>query len=127
MTSDDGKITQNSGQITEKRKGRPENLKPWKPGESGNPGGRPRTKLFRKALLDLLADTEDESNPSERLRKIAAKLLDAAEKGDVRAAEFLRDSTDGRPSADGAADAGTPIVVNIGIAPGCKAIEFDEE
>jgi hypothetical protein len=34
--------------------GRIENLKPWKPGESGNPGGRPKTKAITAELQCLL-------------------------------------------------------------------------
>jgi hypothetical protein len=35
--------TQNSGETVEtKKRGRIQNLKPWKPGQSGNPGGRPK-------------------------------------------------------------------------------------
>jgi hypothetical protein len=113
MTSDDRKTPQNSGETAVVRTDPAEHLRPhqFQPGQTGNAGGRPRTKLFRKALLALLADTEDETNPSERLRKIAEKLLEAAEKGDVRAAEFLRDSTDGPPSSDEGTD-NAPIIVN---------------
>jgi hypothetical protein len=36
---------------TNKRRGRPENLRPrWKPGESGNPGGRPKGKSMSSHL-----------------------------------------------------------------------------
>ena len=28
---------------------------PWKPGQSGNPGGKPKTKLLRQALMKMLA------------------------------------------------------------------------
>lgn len=34
--------------------GRVENLRPWKPGESGNPGGRPKTKPLTEELARLL-------------------------------------------------------------------------
>ncbi len=43
-------------------KGRVENLKPWKPGQSGNPKGRPKNKTFEEAvravLSEKLADTD---------------------------------------------------------------------
>jgi hypothetical protein len=112
MKSDDDKTAQNSGETATASSDRAEHLRPhqFQPGQTGNPGGRPRTKLFRKALIALLADTEDEASPSERLRKIAARLTDAAEKGDIRAAEFLRDCVDGKPTADDAQDSGPQIV-----------------
>lgn len=110
MASND---SQNSGETAIVRSDRAEHLRPYQfqPGQTGNAAGRPRTKLFRKALLALLADTEDEANPSERLRKIAVKLLDAAEKGDVRAAEFLRDTVDGKPRPD--EEPAEPLVVIV--------------
>jgi len=36
--------SQNSGPVSGRR-GRVENLKPWKPGQSGNPGGKPKVDL----------------------------------------------------------------------------------
>jgi hypothetical protein len=41
--------TQNSGESSQKRRGRPENLAPWKPGQSGNPGGPPEKKPITEA------------------------------------------------------------------------------
>lgn len=37
-------LSQNSGPVSGRR-GRIENLKPWKPGQSGNPGGKPKVDL----------------------------------------------------------------------------------
>jgi hypothetical protein len=39
-----GKSADNSGPSSGKRRGRPENLKPFKKGQSGNPGGRPKNR-----------------------------------------------------------------------------------
>ena len=36
-----------------------ENLKPCKPGETHNPGGRPKSKEFRQFLLDWLAEKKN--------------------------------------------------------------------
>jgi hypothetical protein len=41
---------------TKKNKGKPENLRPWKPGESGNPGGRPKKKLITEMYEEILND-----------------------------------------------------------------------
>lgn len=40
--------------------GRIENLKPWKPGQSGNPGGRPKGRLIDEALEELLLGNDSE-------------------------------------------------------------------
>ena len=36
--------------------GRTENLKPWKPGQSGNPGGRPKKRPITELYEELLND-----------------------------------------------------------------------
>jgi uncharacterized protein DUF5681 len=36
--------------------GRVENLKPWQPGQSGNPGGRPKKKPITELYEQLLSD-----------------------------------------------------------------------
>ena len=43
-SSQNGSSTQNSGSVSGRR-GRVENLKPWKQGKSGNPGGKPKVDL----------------------------------------------------------------------------------
>ena len=93
-----GETAENTGQITEKRKGRPENLRPWPKGVSGNPGGRPRG-IFGKATLRQLRKRA-ENGETNLDAVVGAQLKKAIRKGDTRAAEFLRDSVDGRPSAN---------------------------
>jgi hypothetical protein len=68
---------------------------PFKPGQSGNPGGRPKKKLFREALTKVLdAAGED----SEKLTAIAQALYDKAKTGDVSAIKEVRDTLDGKPA-----------------------------
>lgn len=63
-------------------------------GKSGNPGGRPKSKPFREALdMEIAAAGDDH----KLLRKIARKLLDRAEKGDLTAIMAIADRLDGRP------------------------------
>jgi hypothetical protein len=68
------------------------NLKPWKPGQSGNPGGRPKKRLIDEALEELLA-----SNDSEAARDVAAALLKRARKGDIKAIQLIAERTQGKP------------------------------
>mgnify|MGYP001589383905 CR=1 FL=1 len=64
----------------------------FKPGQSGNPNGRPS---FRKALEKVLEENGGHVRPA--LERIAAKAVKKAISGDVRAMEFVADRLDGKP------------------------------
>ena len=64
--------------------------RPFQPGQSGNPGGRPKEKAFRMALK-----SEIERQP-EALVEIARKLISKARKGDLRSIREFADRIDGR-------------------------------
>jgi hypothetical protein len=68
----------------------------FKPGESGNPGGRPRVAYFRRALETILTEGGE---PAQRLIDLVEAQERKARRGDTRAAEFLRDTLDGKPVA----------------------------
>lgn len=53
-------------------KGKVENLKPWKPGQSGNANGRPRTKILREIAREVI----DEQDPKKK-KKIARQLIES--------------------------------------------------
>ena len=72
--------------------GRVENLKPWKPGQSGNPGGRPKGRLIDEALEELLLE-----NDSELALAIAKKLLSRAKSGEVKAIQLVVERVQGKP------------------------------
>jgi len=72
-----------------------QNLKPWKPGQSGNPGGRPKRDSITSALLQQL---EQQNTDSETIAdSIAAVLVKRALSGDVRAIREIADRTEGKP------------------------------
>lgn len=85
--------------------GTPENLKPFKPGESGNPSGRPvgsrnRSTIARK-WLELLGKhknplTEEETEITEEDLITLAQIKKARE-GDTKAYQALMDSGYGAP------------------------------
>jgi len=71
----------------------------FKPGQSGNPGGRPRTAKLSEACRAKLASLMP-GDPESRsyAEAIADKLAQQALKGDIRAAQELADRAEGRPS-----------------------------
>lgn len=68
----------------------------FQPGESGNPGGRPKTKPFKDALMmEALAAENGQACEAQQgsLRWNARQLL---EKGDVAAIREIADRLDGK-------------------------------
>lgn len=64
----------------------------WEKGKSGNPGGRDGKKLIRRAFMNCLSVSEAE--------KIAQPIIAKAQKGDLEAATFIRDTCDGKPKQE---------------------------
>lgn len=64
---------------------------PWKPGESGNPGGQWSEKPFVAALRRTLAQDD-----AGRLRRCAETLLEQAAAGEPWAVQMLADRLDGK-------------------------------
>lgn len=80
----------------------------FQPGQSGNPGGRPKSaKLFRDALL---AELKRADNNVERIQRVAAKLVDNALNGETAAIKEIADRIDGKVPQGITGDAdGDPI------------------
>src|SRR6195256_3290904 len=70
----------------------------WKPGQSGNPSGRPREKAFADMLRLALKDTDKDGKL--KLRKIAEKLIECAINGEAWAIQQIGDRLDGRPQQE---------------------------
>lgn len=68
--------------------GRIENLKPWKPGRSGNPGGRPKVDLAAEIARAIF-----ESDTEAIKRVFAAELR----KGNSKVFNALADRAYGKP------------------------------
>jgi len=73
------------------------NNKPFPKGVSGNPNGRPKMPDLKEAMAKILAD---EKGGKSALDAILAAMKAKAEKGDVKAAEFLFDRGFGKPTQD---------------------------
>ena len=67
----------------------------FRKGQSGNPGGRPKTKPFRDALLVRIRESKD----PEVLSSVADALLEKARSGDTQSIAILADRLEGKPSA----------------------------
>ena len=61
----------------------------WKKGQSGNPGGEEKIKLFRRALRDCLS--------LEEAKEIARAVIKKAKAGDLMAVNVIADRLDGKP------------------------------
>jgi len=86
-------LTQNSEKTLNRRLA---NLRPWKPGQSGNPGGRPKAGILSQAYHQFL----EELDPKRRrtlAEAIAKAIIAKAMRGDVKAASELADRTEGKP------------------------------
>src|SRR5689334_6527866 len=77
--------------------GRTENLKPWKTGQSGNPGGRPKRRPITGELERLLAEEAPGRNGQTWATVIAQGLLEHASRGDIRAISELTNRVEGKP------------------------------
>jgi hypothetical protein len=96
LHSDQALIQNSEGTVA----GRIQNLKPWKPGQSGNPGGRPKRDLAAEIARAIF---ERDAEAIERV--FAAELL----KGNSKVFGVLADRAYGKPhqSLDIGADSGT--------------------
>jgi hypothetical protein len=72
----------------------------WKPGQSGNPSGRPSKTPFTDVMRELLAEEyvgrEKRFKGMTNLRVLAIRLFDLAIAGDLRAAEEVVNRVEGR-------------------------------
>lgn len=64
----------------------------WKPGQSGNPGGRPKKRLIDQILTELL-----EQNEGADATEIARALILMA-KSDPKTAQLVAERTEGKPT-----------------------------
>ena len=69
-------------------KGRKENLRPWRPGQSGNPGGRPKRDLAAEIARAIF-----EQDSESITRAFAAEL----KKGNAKVFAALADRAYGKP------------------------------
>ena len=84
----------------------------WKPGQSGNPKGRPLSKPYKQALEDQLAALAQMKGlaPNQGYAMIASAHVAKAMSGDMAAIKELADRIDGKvPNPIGGTDELPPI------------------
>lgn len=84
------------GDITENTDKSLENLKPWKPGESGNPNGRPKGIKNRSTIVREILELVHEATGQTYEYASTKAIADKAATGDVTAWERLMDSAYGK-------------------------------
>lgn len=67
--------------------------RPFQPGQSGNPNGRPKSKPFKDAIQKALKAAGDDK---DMLEAVATALVGKAMMGDVPAIKELADRLDGK-------------------------------
>jgi hypothetical protein len=74
----------------------------FKPGQSGNPNGRPKKKICIPDLLREIGNAEsdygigDDGKRITRLRSVLLKVYQLAEGGNLDAVKFIADRTEGK-------------------------------
>jgi hypothetical protein len=74
------------------------NLKPFKPGQSGNPAGRPKKALLSDALRRQLAEAMQGAPEKTIAEVIARALIREAVAGNVQAIREVGDRSEGKPA-----------------------------
>lgn len=79
-----------------KNRGKVSNLKPWKPGQSGNPNGRPPKP---RCIVDALRSIGSEpfGEYESRIEALCRLVYELALKGTPWAVQFIADRTEGKP------------------------------
>lgn len=89
---------QNRGRTGGKRRGgTPPVEHQFKPGQSGNPGGRPKSKLITRAYQEIL-ERVDEKSGKTFAEIIAEVVVLAAKDKNLPAVKEITDRTEGRPN-----------------------------
>lgn len=93
------------------KRGNVANLKPFQPGQSGNPGGRPKKKPITEALLELL-NAEQGASKKTGAQLLAQVLYTQGLKGKVPAIVEVLDRIEGKATTvvQLAGEGGGPIL-----------------
>jgi len=84
-----------------------DNARPFQPGESGNPGGRPKGKSITAELRKLI----DSGTNAEDMAKVLYNIAKTGGKAQVNALKELLDRTDGRVPETHKVETDVPISI----------------
>lgn len=96
----------------------------WEPGQSGNPGGRPKTKPWKDALERAMAKLDAGEPVGTTLTRIAERCAAQALEGDKDARREIAERFDGKvPQALVGDDDHPPLAVSLIelVAPGAES------
>jgi Family of unknown function (DUF5681) len=82
--------------VGSKKRGRTENLRPWKQGQSGNPGGRPKKSPLTEATRAWLEEIDSKSGLTNAERVVVA-LGKRALQGSPEAFRIIGERAEGKP------------------------------
>ncbi len=85
----------------------------FKPGESGNKGGRPKGQSLTAVLRELLEQIP-KGDTAKLKERIVKALLDKALRGDTRALDIVFDRTDGKVSLPVELQGEMTVTINVG-------------
>ena len=69
----------------------------FKPGQSGNPNGRPRKPTFTEVCREYLGDAYDSKSDTTRMQMLVRTLFANALEGDTKAAKLILERVDPAP------------------------------
>ena len=75
-----------------------ENLKPFREGQSGNPGGRPKRKMFSDWARRIGDEPAHQGADKTNAEMVVRRVYDEAKAGDIAAAKLLWSYLEGLPS-----------------------------
>ncbi len=95
----------------------------FQPGQSGNPGGRPKNQSLTAVLRELLEQIP-KGDTAKLKERIVKALLDKALRGDTRALDIIFDRSDGKVTLPIGGDKENPIyTITVSSEGGKKDIE----
>lgn len=69
---------------------------PFQPGVSGNPSGRPKTKIWTEAIKAAVSTNPSGEPNYELLKAVSEALVKAAKAGDIQAIKEIGDRLEGK-------------------------------
>lgn len=97
---------------------------PFKPGQSGNPGGRPRSSADLREVIKNAFSEPSETPEKTKLDEIVEKLIKTAIKGNTKATEILFAYAYGKPKPE---DNHIPLCTVIMPKPPGQKTDDDDE